>query len=101
MYMYNVGLGTEAIHVHLPPSLPLLPPSFLPLHTVQLQDSPLALTEKEFLMCNNTTLTGADDEYYSLVPEDNTVLDNSLSSSLTSLCHPTRDVEAPKIAEVL
>ena len=51
-------------------------------------------------MCNNTTLTGAEDDYYAMVPEDNTALDNSLSSSLTSLCLPTRDVGAPKKAEV-
>ena len=48
------------------------------------QESSPTQTEKEFLMCANTTLT--DELYYSSVPEDTTGLDHSLSSSLTSLC---------------
>ena len=52
-------------------------------------------------MCNNTTLTGGgEDEYYSMVPEDNTVLDNSLSSSLSSLYRSAQGVEGVKNAEV-
>ena len=47
----------------------------------------------------STTLTGEED-YYSIVPEDNTALDNSLSSSLTSLCRTAREAETAKMAEV-
>ena len=56
------------------------------------QDGPTQ-TEKEFLMCANTTLQ--DEDYYSSVLEDNTGMDNSLSSSLTSLCRPTREPPQP------
>lgn len=60
------------------------------------QDSPTQ-TEKEFLMCANTTLQ--DEYYYSSVPEDTTGLDHSLSSSLTSL--PSREpAQPPKVSGI-
>ena len=53
------------------------------------QDSPTQ-TEKEFLM-------GMQDSYYDMVPEDTTVLDKSLSSSLSSLCPANKDT--PKVGK--
>lgn len=55
-------------------------------------------TEKEFLMSNNTTLT---EEYYSVVPEDSAMLENSLASSFGSQQRSLKDSTATeKSAEV-
>ena len=63
------------------------------------QENSPTQTEKEFLMCANTTLQ--DDYYYSSVPEDTTGLEHSLSSSLTSLCrHPREPAQSTRTTEV-
>lgn len=70
----------------------------VPKHT----DSP-TLLEREFLTSDNNTSgpsagwgeTSWDEEYFKIFPEDTTILNSSLSSSLSSLC-AARDVESAK-----
>ena len=73
----------------------------VPKHT----DSP-TLLEREFLTSANNTSgppTGwgetswDEEEYFKIFPEDTTILNSSLSSSLSSLC-AARDVESAKTA---
>ena len=70
----------------------------VPKHT----DSP-TLLEREFLTSANNTSgpsagwgeTSWDEEYFKMIPEDTTILNSSLSSSLSSLC-AARDLESAK-----
>ena len=72
----------------------------VPKHT----DSP-TLLEREFLTSANSTSipsagwgeTSWDEEYFKMIPEDTTILNSSLSSSLSSLC-TARDLESAKTA---
>ena len=73
----------------------------VPKHT----DSP-TLLEREFLTSANNSSSGPsagwgetswDEEYFKMIPEDTTILNSSLSSSLSSLC-AARDLESAKTA---
>lgn len=54
------------------------------------QDSP-TLTEREFLS-SSTWGENMEEELYRAIPDDTTLLDSSLSSSLASLCAATAEV---------
>ena len=62
------------------------------------QDSP-TLTEREFLSSSVFSSWGEnmEEELYRAIPDDTTVLDSSLSSSLTSLCAATAEIESAGI----
>jgi hypothetical protein len=73
----------------------------VPKHT----DSP-TLLEREFLTSANNSTSGPsagwgetswDEEYFKMIPEDTTILNSSLSSSLSSLC-AARELESAKTA---
>jgi hypothetical protein len=83
-------------------SPPLSGSGYPPIPSIGNKDSPTQL-EKDFLAMGGTNATpppnwgegSQDEDFFAMIPEDTTILDSSLSSSLSSICGPpgTKDAE--------